>query len=216
MSVQIPTSTASRLAATTGVALTAAVGILLAFVLPAEYGIDPLGTGRLLGLTAIASPPRTIVEPVPVEGAPLAPVARGPIGEYPAQYKLDVFEVTLEPYEYIEYKYQLERGATMVYAWQASAPVIHDFHGERTSDGGSEPAEQSFDKSDRREASGSFAAPFAGIHGWYWENPGADPIHIRLASSGFYAAAVEIRSDRTRIAHQLMTIDSLFSGRGPR
>ena len=31
-------------------------------VLPAEYGIDPLGTGRWLGLTEIASPTVTAVE----------------------------------------------------------------------------------------------------------------------------------------------------------
>ena len=46
-----------RLARTTGVALVVAIAILVAFVLPAEYAIDPLGTGRWLGLTDIASPP---------------------------------------------------------------------------------------------------------------------------------------------------------------
>ena len=59
-------------------------------------------------------------------------------------------------------------------------------------------AEQSFDKAERREANGSFTAPFSGIHGWFWENPGADPVTVRLASAGFYTSAVEIRSDRSR------------------
>lgn len=91
----------------------------------------------------------------------LAPVQNGPVGEYPAEFKLDVFEITLQPYEYVEYKYHLEQSATMLYSWTANAAVIHDLHGERASgagDGGT--AEESFDKRDRRQASGSFTAPF--------------------------------------------------------
>ena len=39
------------LARTTAIALTVAGAILVTVVLPAEYGVDPLGTGRRLGLT---------------------------------------------------------------------------------------------------------------------------------------------------------------------
>ena len=200
----------SKLAKTTAIALVAAGALLVTIVLPAEYAIDPVGTGRWLGLTDIASPSLTPVDVVSPEGAALAPVQEGPVGQYPAEFKLDVFEVTLQPYEYVEYKYHLEQGATMLYAWTANAPVIHDLHGERAggaTDGG--PAEESFDKQDRRQASGSFTAPFAGIHGWYWENPGSEIISIRLTSSGFYSSAVEIRSDRTRRTRNLRTLDTL-------
>jgi len=38
----------------TGIALIVALVILFTAVLPAEYGIDPLKTGRLLGLTGLA------------------------------------------------------------------------------------------------------------------------------------------------------------------
>ena len=47
------------------------------------------------------------------------------------------------------------------------------------------------------------------LHGWYWENPGSDPITIRLTSSGFYSAAVEIRSDRTRSNRDLRPLTTL-------
>ena len=118
--------------------------------------------------------------------------------------------MTLQPYEYVEYKYHLEQGATMLYAWTASAPLMQDFHGERARCGsGGEPEEESFDKQDRRQASGSLTAPFAGIHGWYWENPGGAPVTIRLTSSGFFGSAIEIRSDRTRHPRTLRTLDSL-------
>jgi len=184
--------------------------ILITTVLPAEYGIDPVGTGRALGLTAIASPPLDPVEMARTEGAAMKPTPNGPLGEYPGPFKFDVYEVVLQPYEYVEYKYQLHEGAMMAYSWTASAPVLQDFHGERAA-GGTEgaPAEQSFDKRDRNAADGSFIAPFAGIHGWYWENPGGEPVTVRLTTAGFYSAAVEIRSDRTRTARTLRSLDTL-------
>jgi hypothetical protein len=201
----------STLARTTAIALVVAGVILVTAVLPAEYGIDPVGTGHWLGLIDIAAPPLEPVEMTRSEGAALKPTANGPVGEYPGQFKFDVYEVVLQPYEYVEYKYQLEQDATMVYSWTASSPVLQDFHGERA--GAAEngaPAEESFDKRDREAADGSFTAPFAGIHGWYWENAGGEPVTVRLTTSGFYTAAVEIRSDRTRTARTLRTLDTLL------
>lgn len=205
-----PPPSLPTLAKTTAIALVVAGVLLVTLVLPAEYGIDPIGTGRWLGLTEIASPSLKPVEAVSREGALLAPVQNGPLGEYPAEFKFDVFEIALGPYEYVEYKYRLEQGATMLYAWTANAPLLQDFHGERA-DGtaGGSPVEESFDKQDRRQASGSLTAPFSGIHGWYWENPSGETVTIRLTSSGFYSSAVEIRSDRTRRTRNLRQLETL-------
>lgn len=200
----------ATLANTTAISLVVAGVLLVAFVLPAEYAIDPLGVGRALGLTEIASPTLRPVEMQRVDGALLAPVQKGAVGEYPAPFAYDVRDITLDPYDFVEYKYQLEQGATMFYAWEATAPVSHDFHGERAGGAGADgPAEESFDNADRRSATGSLIAPFAGIHGWFWENPSGDPITIRLTTSGFYSAAVEIRSDRTRHPRVLRALDTL-------
>src|SRR5690606_17898225 len=43
-----------RLTLSAAIAAAAATVALVAFVLPAEYGIDPLGIGRALGLTALS------------------------------------------------------------------------------------------------------------------------------------------------------------------
>ena len=206
----------STLARSTAIAVVVAAGILITIVLPAEYGIDPLGTGRKLGLTEIASPGVLPIQIVSSTDGPLAPVMSGPAGLYPAEFKFDVFEIALAPYEYVEYKYQLQKGATMLYSWSATGGLLHDFHGERAvdeADGG--PAEESFDKQNRREASGSLTAPFSGIHGWYWENPGAETITIRLTSAGYYSAAIEIRSDRSRRTRTLRTLETLPPLAGP-
>ena len=215
--IQVPATNApslSKLARTTAIALVVAAVILVTIVLPAEYGVDPTGAGRALGLTAIASPAVAVVEPGTSSDAALAPKQNGPLGVYGAAFKFDVFEIELAPYEYVEYKYRLEKDATMLYSWSATGPLKHDLHGERAAGAGDGPAEQSFDKEDRRQASGTLTAPFAGIHGWYWENPGAEPITIRLTSAGYYTSAVEIRSDRTRHTRTLRTIDTLHKGDG--
>lgn len=196
------------LAKTTLLAIVVAAVLLVAFVLPAEYAIDPLGTGRWLGLTDIAAPTTSVAEALP-KGAPMAPLQNGPIGEYPQAFAFDVADFVLQPYEYIEYKYQLEKGATMIYSWTASGDVDHDFHGERVAGAADGPAEQSFDKRTRRQSSATYTAPFSGIHGWYWENPVGEPITVRLTSAGYYTSAVEIRSNRTRHPHVLRPAGTL-------
>ena len=94
------------------------------------------------------------------------------------------------------------------FSWTATAPVIQDFHGERANPAAGEETEESYDKLDRQGSDGAFAAPFAGIHGWYWENPNADPVTVRLSTAGFYSGAFEIRSDRTRTARTLRGPDT--------
>jgi hypothetical protein len=174
---------ARRILGATVAALLIAAVLLVTVVLPAEYGIDPLGTGRLLGLTALA------------EGS------GGAIQAQAGAYRRDAKEFILGPYEMMEYKYRLERGAPLIFSWQASTPVMYDFHSEP--DGGPEGYAESFDKqngaSDRH---GTYTAPFSGIHGWYWENPGRQTVTIRLTSAGFYTAAQEFRDGDSSL-HEL-------------
>ena len=189
-----------KLAITTALAVAGATVILLTLVLPAEYAIDPLHTGRALGLTRIAAPPPRAAEPAAPGGPGFVPVQDGPVGVYPSPYQTDAVRFVLGPYDFVEYKYHLEKGATMVFSWTSSAPVVHDFHGDPAA---TPDSPVSFEKRDRREASGAFAAPFTGIHGWYWENPSAESVTITLTSAGFYSSAIEFGSDRTRRPHQL-------------
>jgi hypothetical protein len=88
-------------------------------------------------------------------------------------------------------------------SWKSTATVVHDLHGEKDSARGEAV---SFEKKERRQGSGAFTAPFAGIHGWYWENPGGETITLTVRSAGFYTEALEFRSDRTRRAHELTAL----------
>jgi hypothetical protein len=208
-----PVPSKRELAITTLLALAAATFILVTVVLPAEYGIDPVGTGRALGLTRMSSPLDAVPEQAAVgPRGTLVPVQNGPIGIYPVAYRTDAVQFVLGPYEFVEYKYHLEQGATMLYAWKSTAVVIHDLHGDPAA---SPNAPVSFDKKPRRDATGSFTAPFTGIHGWYWENPAADTVTVTLTSAGFYSSATEFRSDRSKRTHEVNPPPGL-SATGPK
>jgi len=190
-----------QLAKAGGIAAIAAAVILVVAILPAEYGIDPTGAGRVLGLTQMSAPPAEDVFVPPQGTGAYTPVVTGASALYGAPYQTDAVEFVIDGYDYMEFKYHLVQGAPMVFTWASTAVVTHDFHGEPDID--PEKGVQSFDKSDKRGASGSLVAPFTGVHGWFWENPGPDPVTIRVESAGFYSSAVEIKSNRTRTTHNV-------------
>jgi len=182
------------------VALVVALVILVVAVLPAEYGLDPLGSGRALGLlhdSAVISEPA----PPPTLEAALSPTPVGPSTQYGTGYRVDRATFKLGPYEFIEYKYRLVQGANMIFSWHATAPVTHDFHG--APDGQGPEAEVTIDKQTKSHAAGALSAPFTGMHGWYWENPGGDPVTIELNAAGFFATGHERRSSGARRTHEL-------------
>jgi hypothetical protein len=107
-------------------ALVLAVVVLIVAVLPAEYGIDPTGAGRALGLMELyeAGQAATAL----AGAAPIVPAAEGPVFRQLNDYRVDTREFTIPPRGGMEFKYRLDRGATMLYAWRATAFVDFDFH----------------------------------------------------------------------------------------
>ena len=200
------TASSSGIAKAIIISTLAASVLLVTVILPAEYGVDPLGAGRALGLDVLSGVGELAPVPPP-QGDTLAPVQEGQVALYPAAYRYDAREVTLGPYEYLEFKYRLAEDATMLFAWSASGSVLHDFHGDR--DGAPANAAVSYDSQPRREAYGSFAAPFSGIHGWYWENPGGSTVTVRLTTAGFYTEAHEFHYDGTRLEREVRSLDTL-------
>ena len=160
-------------------ALLVAVIVLFVAVLPAEYGIDPLGTGRALGLTALAG--------VNDDASPEPPAP----STQQIALSQDSYTVELRPFEAVEYKYRLEQGRALVYEWTTSAPVEWDFHGEP--DGAPARYSESYEKGHSVSSGGVFVAQKPGIHGWFWENQGEGRITVTLKTSGFYTASTEFR-----------------------
>jgi hypothetical protein len=185
------------IAKATGIALLVALVILFTAVLPAEYGIDPLKTGKALHLTDLAKATETKAESKPSVGA--RPVA-APAGIYTAQpgrYKTDSEDLSLMPGEGVEIKYHMQKGAGMIYSWKATAPVAFEFHGEPDN----KPNKDYFESYELNNQAGSdhsfgsFTAPTTGIHGWFWENKGKKQVDIHLVTAGFYDNAKMMAGD---------------------
>ena len=168
---------AAAIARATAIALAVAALVLLTVVLPAEYGIDPLGAGRALGLLELSS------------GAapPIAPAAAGPINTQSSDYRVDSRQITVPSLGSVEFKYTLAQGAAMIYSWQASAPLDFDFHTEPA--GRPADASETFERGEAAEKRGVYTAPYDGIHGWYWENLYDEDVTITLEVVGFFSEA---------------------------
>jgi hypothetical protein len=198
----VPSTTApskGKLALATALAFLVAMIVLVTAVLPAEYGIDPLGTGKatgLLDLYAGASPPSpTTAVPSTVERVDPKTVMPQTTG-----YKFDSVKFTLHPREGFEYKYRIEKGGGMLYEWRATVPLRYELHGEP--DGAGLGVAESYDKQGGDHASGTFTAPTSGIHGWFWENPSDATVTLTLTTAGFYSAATEFRQKHDPVKHR--------------
>jgi hypothetical protein len=184
-----------RLAMASGIAILIAGLLLVAVVMPAEYGADPLGTGARLGLLELGETAKQ-VEALEASAAGAPGEASIVVGQK-RPFATDSMEFQLAPGKGIEYKYRLEKGMALHYSWTATAPVHVEFHAEP--DGAPRGYAQTYEKEDATpSASGTLTAPFPGIHGWYWENRTAAPVTVTLKSAGFYTLSHEFREDGVR------------------
>jgi hypothetical protein len=203
MTEPVPTAPApsrKKLLIGTAVAVGVAAVALVVFVLPAEYGIDPTGAGKALGLTQLSDDGReniylargqartNVLFPLDAGATPDEQTLRKLLADkgvaFPAQAKVqsDRFQIELLPYEGIELKYVLDQGAPMLFSWRATAPVNVDMH-SHPFDGGTE-ATESFVIEDLPAQTAAYVAPFNGIHGWYWQNRTMQPVTLTLDTTG--------------------------------
>jgi hypothetical protein len=108
-------------------------------------------------------------------------------------YRVDQRVLEIENFGFVEYKYRLEEGQTMVFAWKSSGPVRAEMHSQ--DDAAPVGTAEFFEVlPEATEGHGTYTAPFSGIHGWYWENLNiADPITVRIRTAGFFSGAQEFR-----------------------
>lgn len=198
---ELPTS--AQLLKSTVIAIVSAVAILVAVVLPSEYGIDPTRAGRLLGLTEMGEIKTQLAEeaeqdrirdeqntapaaPAPQQGSSLVDriYAEFLVGSARAQEtRTDEMSVTLAPGEGAEIKLVMVKGAQANYAWTANGAVVNfDTHG----DGGGQNI--SYEKGRGvAEDEGVLEAAFDGNHGWFWRNRTDAPVTVTLKTSGAYS-----------------------------
>jgi len=180
-----------RLAAAAGAALLVAGLVLVMFVLPAEYGVDPLGVGARVGLVELGAVGKQVeaLNESATAGAGQATL----IVPQERAFKSETVEFKVGPREGMEYKYRLDKGEALLFSWKTTGPVAFEFHAEP--DGAPRGYAQTYEKGDgKSDATGTLTAPFPGIHGWYWENKTDKEITVTLTSAGFYNMAHEFRT----------------------
>lgn len=167
------------------VAIAAASLILVAIVLPVEYGIDPLGTGRASGLYR---PPADATVPVTASATAVQamPGLSKPLLESSTPFRTEEMTVRLESGEGVEVKAAMRQGERIVFGWTASGGGVDvDMHGEVV--GAADDAYTSYLKGEAQTSGhGALEAPVAGNHGWFWQNLNDTPVTVTVKVSGFY------------------------------
>lgn len=195
----LPTS--AQLVKSTVIAAAAAAALLVTVVLPSEYGIDPTGIGKAVGLAEMGEIKVQLSEEAEADrqmqiqqvgASDEQSSLRGGIfnffvGAAHAQTAepewTDEYSVTLTPGEGIEVKLVMEEGAEVEYRWVVENGVANfDLHG----DGGGNNI--SYEKGRGVPgAEGVLTAAFTGNHGWFWRNRDGQDVTVMLYVRGDYS-----------------------------
>jgi hypothetical protein len=183
-----PLARGRLIAAVLGAAVLAVL-IVLGAILPAEFDRDPLGLGKLSGLSRLWAPEDRQVD------ARAGGVARA--REYDVAFRTDVVEIPLGDFlagaekSELEYKVRMAKDATVTYAWEvvgASEPRDFHFdqHGHTTPAPGQPMTVTTYRQAFGLKQQGALTAPFDGIHGWQFSNSSEKPVVVRVRLAGFY------------------------------
>ena len=163
---QIP---AKQLWLATLTAIAAGLVTLVTVIMPAEYNIDPTGIGARLGLTALSpeqliEAPSALSDPANIDGLTTLVIPAGS-GK--------------------EFKLEMTEGSQVDFEWITDGVSIYvDTHGEPFND--TSGYFKSYVITTTSEMKGSFTAPFAGTHGWYFRNDSQQDITVQLFFEGQY------------------------------
>lgn len=181
-----PLPTLKQLFKATGIALLAAGAILITTVLPAEFGIDPTGIGKAMGLTALSATSAEAAKlPDSVATAAVVQPTAGIVTKSDIPLRSDEMSLTLQPDEGAEIKATMRKGEQFVFNWATEGGSVNvDMHGEKINAG---DKFTTYRKAKQLTSDqGAFVAPFEGTHGWYWRNRGDKPVTVKVKVSGFY------------------------------
>lgn len=186
-----------------GIALFIGILVLLTAVLPAEYGMDPLGTGRLFGFeklyqddaktnkveTSFLNFEKIKLEKLGSPASVLKPIeAKNPAPETQFSQKEDTIKVSVPAGKGLEYKFKMLKYGSIKYEWTTDQGIVYiDFHGEVKQ---AHPPEnvfyESYTLAYSNNMAGTFTAPFEGKHGWYFRNETNKGIVVTLRLKGQY------------------------------
>ena len=189
---EMPTS--RQLITSTLVAGGVATALLAVVVLPSEYGIDPTGVGRLLGLTEMGEIKMQLAEEAARDSAVDAKLLAAPPAKSTAASKTsdvvnagaersDTTTVHLGVGEGAEVKLTAAKGAEIAFDWSVKGGHVNfDTHADAL---GIDYYGYGKGKESKGER-GTLSIAFDGKHGWFWRNRSSAPVIITLRTTGIY------------------------------
>lgn len=196
---------AGKLLRSTVIAALVAAALLVTAVLPAEYGIDPTGIGRTLGLTPMGEIKTQLAAEAAAEQAapPVAAPAEAPIAavtprqaevapepaaqtEPAPEARSDTVSFKLAPNAAAEIKLVMKEGARIEFEWSsAGGAVNYDTHGDPF--GAPRDFYHGYGKGRNQPSdAGTLQAAFDGKHGWFWRNRSGKEVTVTLKVRGDY------------------------------
>jgi len=180
----LPTS--AQLLKSTVIAIIVAIILLVMVILPAEYGTDPTGVGKLLSLKEMGEIKMSLLDESQKESSQENVALSMDIDHTEDIIENeDVVEQTLEPGQAIEIKLEMKSGALVQYKWETTKGGLNfDLHGD-----GYKGSQKfvSYKKGRMVQSdSGELQAEFDGYHGWFWRNREKFSVTVILQTSGDY------------------------------
>lgn len=184
-----------KLVKSTLIAAIAASALLVTVVLPAEYGIDPTGVGRVLGLERMGKIKISLAQEAtagvanseqPVATTAIAAAPEPAPAEPAANMRTDEMQVTLAPNEGTEIKVTLAKGKKVQYSWSTDGGRANfDIHGDSKK---LNIDYHGYGKGSEQKSEGVIEAAFDGSHGWFWRNRTSDTFTVTLKTNGEYTS----------------------------
>jgi len=184
----LPTST--QLLKATVVAIAVAFILIVVVVLPAEYGSDPTGMGKILGLKEMGEIKMSLLDESHKESSQQNTTSSIEIDHTEEvivnnTINKDVVELTIEPGQAIEIKLEMKSGSLVQYEWKTiKGGLNYNLHGD-----GYKGSQQFISYKKGRMVpsdSGELKAEFDGYHGWFWRNREKFSVTVNLQTSGDY------------------------------
>jgi len=190
----------AKLFKSTILAIFIAAIILITVVLPAEYGIDPTGFGKVIGLIKMGEIKVSLSEEAELESVAAAESAdlqepqnaiadsETMVYEKETNSKQEKFSVTLKPNEGKEIKLTMAKGTTVNYSWYTDGGKANfDAHADSKI---LQIKYHNYEKGKEVRSEGVLEAAFDGNHGWFWRNRTSATMIVTLEVVGEYSAVL--------------------------
>ena len=175
---ELPTT--KQLILSTLAAIGVAAALLISCVLPAEYGVDPTGIGKVLGLTQMGEIKTQLAIEATAPAKPVPIVQAEQVAPATAM-TTETITLSLAPGAAAEVKVELNKGESVSYDWAVDVGHVNfDNHGD-----GASTNYHNYSKGKAvTQDEGGITAAFDGSHGWYWRNRSKQKVTITLNVSG--------------------------------